>query len=61
VKGNIVFSHELVVSDVVWVLPPLFPVLRVVGGDADLPDGGVKPNVEDLKKDLCSFPENRLP
>jgi hypothetical protein len=52
VEGNIVFGHELVVSDVVRVLPPLLPVLRVVGGDADVPDGGVEPNVKDLEKKI---------
>jgi hypothetical protein len=52
VEGDVVFGHELVVSDVVRVLPPLLPVLRVVGGDADVPDGGVEPNVKDLEKKI---------
>ena len=48
VEGHVILGHELPVLHVVRVLPPLLPVLRVLGGDADVPDGGVKPDVEDL-------------
>ena len=48
-EGDIVLGHELVISDVFRVLPPFLPLARVVGGDADVPDGSVKPHVKNLK------------
>ena len=48
-EGDIVLGHELVISDVFRVLPPFLPLARVVGGDADVPDGSVEPHVKNLK------------
>ena len=45
VEGHVVLGHELPVLNILRVLPPLLPVLCVLGGDADVPDGGVKPDV----------------
>lgn len=48
-ERDIVLGHELVVSDVFRVLPPLLPLVSVVGRDADVPDGSIEPDVEDLQ------------
>ena len=50
VKRDIVLGHELIVSDVFRVLPPLLPVISVVGRNADVPNGSVKPDIENLQK-----------
>ena len=39
---NVVLSHELIKADVVWVQPPPFPFGRIAGGDAWVPNTGVK-------------------
>ena len=49
VEGNVVLGHELVVSDVIGILPPFLPLARVVGSDADVPNGSVEPHVEHLE------------
>ena len=41
-------GHELEVLDPFGVLPPLFPLVRVARGDADVTDGRVEPHVEHL-------------
>mmetsp|Transcript_7995 Transcript_7995/g.15636 ORF Transcript_7995/g.15636 Transcript_7995/m.15636 type:complete len:262 (+) Transcript_7995:968-1753(+) len=49
VERNVVLAHELYKSHVLgFVLPPLLPLRRVGGGDADVPDGRVEPDVEDF-------------
>jgi hypothetical protein len=60
VEGDIVLSHELVIADIFRVLPPLLPLVGVVRGDADVPDGSVEPYVENLKKGRTFFLGNRL-
>ena len=47
-KRHIVLAHELNQLHIVGVLPPGLPVPHIVGGDADVPNGGVKPDIEDL-------------
>lgn len=44
---NIVLAHELLLLHLL-VLPPVAPVVRVVRGDADVADRGVKPHLEHL-------------
>jgi len=39
---NVVFTHELVKPNVVWVQPPLLPFWCIAGGDARVSDAGVK-------------------
>ena len=39
---NVVFAHELVKSNVVWIQPPLLPFGRIAGGDAWVSDTGVE-------------------
>ena len=41
-------GHELEVLDPVGVLPPLLPLVRVAGRDADVADRRVEPHVEHL-------------
>ena len=48
VEGLVVLGHELPVLHIIRVLPPLFPVLQLLGRDADVPDGGDQTDVEDL-------------
>jgi len=50
VELYVVFAHELLVLDLLGVtrLPPLPPAVSLVGGDADVADGRVKPHLEDL-------------
>ena len=52
VEGYVVLGHELVVSDVIGILPPFLPLARVIGSDADVPDGSIEPNVEHLHENL---------
>lgn len=47
-EGNVVLGHELVVDDLIFVLPPAFPVLGVASRDAQIADGRIKPDVEHL-------------
>ena len=39
---HVIFPHELEQTDVLRVQPPLFPIGRVVGCDAQIPDWGIK-------------------
>ena len=57
VEGYVVLGHELVVSDVIGVLPPFLPLAGVIGSDADVPDGSIEPNVEHLQEifRICNF------
>ena len=57
VEGYVVLGHELVVSDVIGILPPFLPLARVIGSDADVPDGSIEPNVEHLQQNFtfCYF------
>ena len=47
-EGNIVLGHEFVMDDLFAILPPAFPFFRVASRDAQIPNGGIKPHVEDL-------------
>jgi hypothetical protein len=60
VEGDIVLSHKLIIADIFRVPPPLLPLVGVVRGDADVPDGSVEPYVEDLKKARGFFLGNHL-
>jgi hypothetical protein len=48
VERNIVLTHELVKLDIVLSSPPLLPVLGVVGGDGNISDTSIEPDVENL-------------
>lgn len=39
---DIVFAHELVETDVLWVEPPLFPLGGVVRSYTGVPDGRIE-------------------
>lgn len=47
-KRHVVLPHELHQLHIVGVLPPGLPVPHIVGGDADVADGGIKPDIEHL-------------
>ena len=51
-ESSVVFAHELVQLDILRILPPLLPVFvlssQVVGGDRDVADRSVKPDIEHL-------------
>ena len=47
-ERNIVLGHELPVLHIVRILPPPLPLLGVLSCDADVSDGGVKPDIEHL-------------
>lgn len=47
-ESQVILSHELVQLHVLSVLPPLLPLVAVVGGDRDVADGGIEPNIEDF-------------
>ena len=47
-EWNIVFAHELEQLDIVRVFPPLFPIVSVVGGDRNVSEWCIKPNIEHL-------------
>ena len=48
VERHIILAHELNQLHIVWVLPPGPPICHIVGSDADVTNGGVKPHIEDL-------------
>jgi len=48
VESQVVLSHELVQLHVLSVLPPLLPLVAVVGGDGDIADGSIEPHIEDF-------------
>lgn len=48
VKRDVVLGHKLVELHLVGVLPPLLPLLGVVGRDGKVPNGGIKPDVKHL-------------
>lgn len=55
VEGDVVFAHELV-EFYVFVLPPLFVVfLEEVGGDGDVADAGIEPDVEHFVFELFDW------
>jgi hypothetical protein len=45
-ERHIVFTHELVQFHLRGILPPLFPVRNVFGGDADIADGSIEPDIK---------------
>jgi hypothetical protein len=47
-EGNIVLGHEFVMDDLFAILPPSFPFFRVASRDAQVTNGGIKPDVKDL-------------
>lgn len=47
-EGDIVLAHELHQLHLIRVLPPGSPVRDIVGCDADVAYGRVKPHIEDL-------------
>ena len=47
-EGDVVLAHELNQLHLIRVLPPGSPVRDIVGCDADVAYGRVKPDVEDL-------------
>ena len=36
VEGNIIFGHELIIINLLRVLPPSFPLFRVAGSDGEI-------------------------
>jgi hypothetical protein len=48
VEGQVIFTHELVKLDILFVLPPLLPLIAIVGGDRDVADRSIEPNVKDF-------------
>lgn len=39
---DIIFAHELVKVDILWVKPPLLPFCGIVGCDAGVTEGCIK-------------------
>lgn len=48
VEGHIVLAHELIEGDLIGILPPLLPLIGIVGRDGGIADTGVEPHVDDL-------------
>lgn len=47
-EGHIVLAHELIEGNIIGVLPPLLPLVGIVGRDGRIADAGIKPHVNDL-------------
>lgn len=47
-EGNVVLAHKLVQADVLRVVPPLLPLIRVVCCDGNVTNASVEPDVQDL-------------
>lgn len=57
VERHVVFTHELIQLYILGVLPPLGPIVSVVGSDARVTDRCVEPDIEDLL--FIAFQRNR--
>lgn len=47
-EGNVILAHELVQLDVLRVLPPLLPVIGIVGSNRGVTNRGIEPDIKDL-------------
>lgn len=48
-KWNIILSHELNKLYLLRVLPPVSPLLSIVGSDRYIPNWGIKPDIKALR------------
>ena len=56
VEGNVILAHELIELDVLWVLPPEFPiVLDVVSSNGKVANWSIVPDIEDLLFELFKW------
>ena len=54
VERHVVLGHELVELHLLGILPPLLPLLRVVGCDGEVADGRIKPHVKHLPQPVST-------
>lgn len=47
-EWDVVLAHELIQLHLLWVPPPLLPVVSQVSSDGDVPDRGIEPHIEPL-------------
>lgn len=47
-EGHIVLAHELIEGNIIGVLPPLLPLVGIVGRDGRIADASIKPHVNHL-------------
>lgn len=47
-KWYIILGHELVELDLVWILPPFFPVWCITTSNTGITYGSIKPNVHNF-------------
>ena len=45
---NIVLAHKHVQLNLRLILPPRLPLIGVISGNRDVPDWGIKPNIENF-------------
>jgi len=54
-EGDIIFAEEVDHFHIVWVLPPLFPFVSIVGRNGDVTNWSIKPHIEYLTKYKLQF------
>lgn len=58
-ERHIVLAHELIQLHILWISPPLLPVLGVVGCDGHIANASIEPHIHDfvivsLKRNRCT-------